>query len=211
MKGCFSGVSHSSLMFMYLRRKSKQLFYWSHTPAVTVTDFLIRHVTLTCQSQWRGWPWMCAVCLVCIHPHSSLLRGPGWERHTPRRCTCASPLININFNAKAGHRHNTVESVLRHVPLGQAVGLWIELCGDLAKLGENFVYHIFEFLQPLRAHLRDVVHHHDRIYAVGLLGLLPQNVAQKLYERRQRRVKGQGGKHRVLVTIPTAAEPLGSS
>lgn len=48
----------------------------------------------------------------------------------------------------------------RHIPFGRTVSLWVELSGDLAKLGENLVYDVLEFVQSLWAHLRDVVHHH---------------------------------------------------
>lgn len=48
----------------------------------------------------------------------------------------------------------------RHIPFGRTVGLWVELSGDLAKLGENLVYDVLEFVQSLWAHLRDIVHHH---------------------------------------------------
>lgn len=68
----------------------------------------------------------------------------------------------------------------RIIPFGHAISIWIELCGDLAKLGENLVYDILEFLQALWAHLRNIVHHHYRVYTVSLLGLLPQDVTQKL-------------------------------
>lgn len=68
----------------------------------------------------------------------------------------------------------------RIIPFGHAISLWIELRGDLAKLGENLVYDILEFLQALWADLRNIVHHHYRVYTVSLLGLFPQDVAQKL-------------------------------
>lgn len=93
--------------------------------------------------------------------------------------------INITFHVKPGDKPRQGREG-KHVPFGHAVGLWIELRGDLAKLGENLVDDIFEFLQTVGAHLRDIVHHHHGIYAVSLLGLLPQDVIQELC-RWQRR------------------------
>lgn len=58
------------------------------------------------------------------------------------------------------------------------------------------MYDIFEFLQPLRAHLRDVVHHHHRIYAVSLLGLLLQDVIQELCREDKEGWEDQGGKQK---------------
>lgn len=69
----------------------------------------------------------------------------------------------------------------RHIPFGRTVSLWIELSGDLAKLGENLVYDVLEFVQSLWAHLRDVVHHNHWVYTVSLLGLLPQDVTKELW------------------------------
>lgn len=62
------------------------------------------------------------------------------------------------------------------------------------------MYDVFEFLEPLRAHLRDVVHHHHRIYAVSLLGLLPQDVIQELCKEDKRWVGGSGMETVMFVT-----------
>jgi len=80
-------------------------------------------------------------------------------------------------------RQKTTEKHIRDngvVPFGHAISVWIKLSRDLAELGEDLVYDVFEFFQTLWAHLRDVVHHHHRVYTVSLLGLLPQDVTQKL-------------------------------
>lgn len=66
------------------------------------------------------------------------------------------------------------------IPSGQAISFWIKLSCDLAKLGEDLVYDVLELFQTLWADLRDVVHHHHRVYAVCLLWLFPQDVTKKL-------------------------------
>lgn len=66
------------------------------------------------------------------------------------------------------------------LPFGHAICIWVKLGRDLAKLGEDLVYDVLELFQTLRAHLRNVVHHHHRVYAVCLLGFLPQDVIKKL-------------------------------
>lgn len=45
-------------------------------------------------------------------------------------------------------------------PFGHAIGLWIELGGDLPKFGENLVDDVLQLFQALWAHLRDIVHYH---------------------------------------------------
>lgn len=87
------------------------------------------------------------------------------------------------------HRHGWET---RSVPFSQTVGLWVELCGDFPKLGENLVYDVLELLQTFWAHLRNVVHDHHRVNAIGLLRLLPQDVLEELWgpEERQKTTIG---------------------
>lgn len=137
---------------------------------------------LTCRNQWRGSPWMCAACQVCSHLHSSQLQGLGWEQHIPRICTCKTHRVskmNVTWNQEITTTASR-QSRRSYLPFGQAVGFWIELCGYLAKLGKYLVDDIFELVQTVRAHLRDVVYHHHGINAISLLRLLPQDIVQEL-------------------------------
>ncbi|PWA21299.1 hypothetical protein CCH79_00018453, partial [Gambusia affinis] len=98
---------------------------------------------------------------------------PEWGQHTPERCiykeqksvSCLQ-LVRKATNQAEQEAHGVI-------PFGHAVGFRIKLSCDLPELGEDLVYDILEFFQPLRPHLRDVVHHNHRVNPVGLLGFLP--------------------------------------
>lgn len=62
LKGCFAGASHSSLMFMYLKKQKNKnkgaiIYLYSKSGKQYLDNaFTGWYSILTCQSQWRGWP-----------------------------------------------------------------------------------------------------------------------------------------------------------
>lgn len=148
LNGCFSGASHSSLMFMYL---NKQLVkhYLHPLPLqknTTMKEIKRKH---TCQNLWKGWHGKCAVYPICIHLHSSLLhvRVQGWN--TPKIYICKS-LMGVgnacqwpDTDLTTMHKHNTIQSWVLYLPLGFALNVWVKLICYFTKFREDLVDYIF--------------------------------------------------------------------
>lgn len=87
LKGCFSGISHSSLIVMYLEERFVwlhlvQVLSWLESPKLCSTI-----AALTYQSLWKGSLWRCAAYPACIHLHSSQHPLHETETCTPGKCT----------------------------------------------------------------------------------------------------------------------------
>lgn len=67
-----------------------------------------------------------------------------------------------------------------HSPFCLPILLRVKIICDFPKLGEDLMDDVFELLQAVGPHLRDVVHHDHRVDPIGLLGPVLENVPQQL-------------------------------
>lgn len=87
-------------------------------------------------------------------------------------------------HAARGEAAGTAAQAPGHSPFRLPVLFRVVVVDDLAELGEDLVNDIFQLLEPVWPHLRDVVHHDHRVDAVGFLGPVFEDIAQQLWSGR---------------------------
>lgn len=72
----------------------------------------------------------------------------------------------------------TLSNPASHSPFRLPLLLWVEVVGDFPELGEDLVDDIFELVQPVRSHLRNIVNHDHRVDPVRLLRPVFEHISQ---------------------------------